>query len=99
MVVRLQRNRGKVRLWIEGRVLSDAGLSVGDTFTFTLSRGRVEIRKATTAPAGMRLRRVYGRRGRPIIDINTDDLLAIGAAALSPETAAAGVLILVKAKV
>lgn len=65
---KIGRNRGKPRLWIEGKVLQDAGLTHGTRWslmpaTFAGSPGFL----MSEDPEGSR--KVAGKPDRPIIDI------------------------------
>ena len=64
-------NRGKSRLWLEGRILLDAGFNTGDKYTLTNSNGTLII---AHDPANGK-RKIAGTGTRPIIDINSAALL------------------------
>jgi len=66
---KLGANRGKTRLWLEGKLLSEKGWSQGDRFLVAYLDGVVIYAKA---PNGAR--KVAGSHERPIIDTNTDKL-------------------------
>ena len=76
----VRANRGKPRIWIEGKRLSFAGLSVGDQFDMTRALGQLLIQKRANGA-----RKVSGKGERPIIDLsgascapfNTGDAVAI----------------------
>jgi len=57
-------NRGKRRLWLEGKVLMEAGFAHGENWTLTQGRGSITIE---ADPDGKR--RVSGKADRPVIDI------------------------------
>lgn len=61
---KIGRNRGKPRLWIEGRALVEAGLDHGALWTLEVKPYGLSIRGN---PEGTR--KVAGKPGRPIIDI------------------------------
>lgn len=64
-------NRGKPRLWLEGKVLSDNGFSCGSPWLLQqVGTGLV----LHVTPEGNR--KVAGTAQRPIIDINSKVLLA-----------------------
>lgn len=72
-------NRGKPRIWLESLEVSSAGMKPGDKFEITLKNGSVLI---TANPDGSRT--VSGKPSKkpggpdiPIIDINSENLLAI----------------------
>lgn len=66
---KLGLNKGKVRLWIEGRLLSDSNWNRGDAFDVIWLDGVLRYIKN---PNGSR--KVAGTEARPIIDTNTDKL-------------------------
>lgn len=66
---KLGLNKGKVRLWIEGRLLSDSNWQRGDAFDVIWLDGVLRYIKN---PNGSR--KVAGTEARPIIDTNTDKL-------------------------
>ncbi|MCU9840523.1 hypothetical protein OEZ49_22500 [Ruegeria sp. WL0004] len=63
-------NRGKPRLWIEGAHLTAAGLLHGTRWTLTKTDSGLTI---AADPEGKR--RIAGKPGRPIIDINSAAML------------------------
>lgn len=68
-------NRGKPRLWIEGKILIDAGLDHGQRWDIVpMPHGFKIVR----SPFGKR--KIAGKPGRPIIDITGSTLGALGAA-------------------
>ena len=68
-------NRGKPRLWIEGKLLIDAGLDHGQRWDIVpMDDGFKIVRN----PAGKR--KVAGKPGRPIIDITGSTLGNLGRA-------------------
>ena len=64
----LGSNRGKCRLWIEGKDLSEAGWRRGDRFDVEYADCLIIRRN----PDGKR--KIAGTADRPIIDTNTDKL-------------------------
>jgi len=76
----VRANRGKPRIWIEGKRLTHAGLSVGDQFDMVRAFGQLLIQKRANGS-----RKVSGKGERPIIDLsggsctpfNTGDAVAI----------------------
>jgi len=66
---RLGLNKGKVRLWIEGKLLSDSNWKRGDAFDVIWLDG---VLRYVKNPNGSR--KVAGTEARPIIDTNTDKL-------------------------
>ena len=68
-VRKLGANRGKTRLWLEGKILSEANWRRGDAFNVIWADGTLHYVKN---PQGAR--RVAGTVDRPIIDTNTDKL-------------------------
>lgn len=61
----VRANRGKPRIWIEGKRLTDAGLSVGDRFDMIRALGQLMIQKRANGA-----RKVSGKGERPIIDLS-----------------------------
>ncbi len=61
---KIGRNRGKPRLWIEGKHLNAAGLAHGTLWTLEQTDSGLIIK---ADPNGKR--RIAGRQDRPIIDI------------------------------
>lgn len=71
------QNRGKPRLWIEGKVLVDAGLDHGarwDLVPHEDGKGFDVVENADGK------RKIAGKPGRPIIDITGKTLGAVGEA-------------------
>ena len=68
---KLGLNKSKVRLWIEGKLLSDSNWNRGDAFDVIWLDGVLRYIKN---PNGSR--KVAGTEARPIIDTNTDKLAA-----------------------
>lgn len=66
---KLGLNKGKVRLWVEGKLLSDSNWNRGDAFDVIWLDGVLRYIKN---PNGSR--KVAGTEARPIIDTNTDKL-------------------------
>jgi len=66
---KLGANRGKTRLWLEGKILSDSNWRRGDAFDVIWMDGVLRYIKN---PNGAR--KVAGTEARPIIDTNTDKL-------------------------
>lgn len=66
---KLGSNRGKTRLWLEGKILSDSNWQRGDAFDVIWLDGVLRYIKN---PNGSR--KVAGTEARPIIDTNTDKL-------------------------
>ena len=62
-------NRGKTRLWMEGKILSDNGWKKADRFKILFDQGVIFCIKSSEGP-----RKVAGTDARPIIDTNTDKL-------------------------
>ena len=61
----VRENRGKPRIWIEGKRLTHAGLSVGDQFDMVRAFGQLVISKRSSGH-----RKVSGKGERPIIDLS-----------------------------
>ena len=80
--LKIGRNRGKSRLWIEGSALLSMGWTKGRQFfpvwiTDSNGTGTLEFRGEDTSPGRKgRSRNVAGTDVRPIIDTNTDRLTA-----------------------
>jgi DNA (cytosine-5)-methyltransferase 1 len=62
-------NRGKPRLWLQAGYMVRYGFDRGASYTVTLAPGRVTL---ALDPAGKR--KVAGKAGKPIIDVNTKAL-------------------------
>ena len=61
-------NKGRPRIWIDGRVLADAGFVGGVVYSCYVEPGRITL--VLEAPVLQRGRRVTGRPGgKPIIDL------------------------------
>ena len=58
-------NRGKARLWLEGRILSDNGFSHGDAYHVETIPGQITITLHS-----MGSRKIAGKIGREIIDMS-----------------------------
>ena len=67
-------NRGKPRLWIEGKHLTEAGFRKGDRIALRFVTQRVAVIEKTTNGN----RTVSGKGDSPIIDIVGDALRAFG---------------------
>ena len=71
--LKVARNKGNARIWIEGAALSSAGFSRGDAFVVIVEEYRVRIlfEKSTAFAkhADERVRHVAGTESRPIIDV------------------------------
>ena len=61
----VRENRGKPRIWIEGKRLTDAGLLAGDRFDMIRALGQLMIHKRANGA-----RKVSGKGERPIIDLS-----------------------------
>lgn len=57
-------NRGKPRLWLEGKLLTEAGFEHGENWTLTQRRGGITIEADADGK-----RRISGKADRPVIDI------------------------------
>jgi len=66
---KLGSNRGKTRLWLEGKLLSESNWKRGDYFDVIWLDGVLRYIKN---PNGSR--KVAGTEARPIIDTNTDKI-------------------------
>lgn len=61
---KIGRNRGKPRLWIEGKALVEAGLDHGTRWNLTPTNIGLLIERSAEGT-----RKIAGKPGRPIIDI------------------------------
>lgn len=61
----VRANKGRARIWLEGKRLTAAGFAVGDRFTIDVIEGALVLR---LDPNGSR--KVSGKGERPIIDIS-----------------------------
>lgn len=71
-------NRGKPRLWIEGKHLTEAGFKRGDRFRLTFIEMRAPGTHAVIEKTSNGNRTVSGKGDSPIIDIVGDALLGFG---------------------
>ena len=71
---KIGQNKGKPRLWLEGKILSDHGFRHGDMWQLleNFSGGLIIERGLTVA--GTRKRKIAGSPERPIIDIAGNSL-------------------------
>lgn len=82
--VTIGSNKGKARLWIQGKRLAAAGFVAKETlYSVSIEPGRLVI--AITREGD---HRVSGKGEMPIIDLNTDDLLWLGPIGTKLEIAA-----------
>jgi DNA (cytosine-5)-methyltransferase 1 len=74
--LKLGTNRGKPRIWIEGRALLAAGFAPGMAFHATFEPARITLKAGTVE--GVKSRTVSGKirasGPHPIIDINTIEI-------------------------
>ena len=69
------RNRGALRLWLEGKRLQDAGFAQGKTYALEVKPGAMCLFQTENKASDMeRLRRISGKTGKPIIDITGRDV-------------------------
>ncbi|WP_425044143.1 hypothetical protein [Primorskyibacter sp. S87] len=73
---KIGQNRGKPRLWLEGKHLVAAGLDHGTRWTLIPTDTGFTIQRDADGA-----RRVAGKPGRPIIDINSPRSLGVLAGA------------------
>jgi len=72
---KIGENRGKRRIWLDGKALTDAGFTPGSVYS--CERGEGFLRLCIPAKADLPLRKVSGRpTGKPIIDIIGRDVVA-----------------------
>ena len=77
-------NRGKPRIWLDGKVLTDAGFTGGSSYSLTVRLGVIWLTK--DALQDSQPRKVTGRPdGKPIVDITGNWLLNWLAANGSPD--------------
>lgn len=62
---KIGRNRGRPRIWLEGKMLATSGWVRGTRFTATFADGRLTYTRDPAGPRG-----VAGSPERPIIDTN-----------------------------
>lgn len=65
-------NRGKPRLWLEGKILLDNGFNKGDNWSLDLINNGFIIKLASEGT-----RKIAGTPERPIIDINATSILSV----------------------
>lgn len=70
---KIGRNKGKPRLWIEGKLLVEAGLDHGNHWNLVPINGGFLIQRCADGK-----RKIAGKPGRPIIDIAGATLGALG---------------------
>ena len=69
------RNRGALRLWLEGKRLLDSGFTQGKTYALEVKPGAMCLfQTENKASDSERLRRISGKAGKPIIDITGRDV-------------------------
>jgi DNA (cytosine-5)-methyltransferase 1 len=75
-VKNIGNNRGKPRIWIQGKEVEAAGLQTGDRFDVRVKGGAIILE---ARPDGTRVvsRKKKGDRELPVIDINSKELLAL----------------------
>lgn len=66
------RNRGALRLWLEGKRLADSGFAQGASFHLVSLPGKMCL--STFVSADDKPRRISGKAGKPIIDITGRDV-------------------------
>ena len=64
-------NKGKARIWLEGAALQDSGWTNGERFNIEFREGSIAYVRDLYGK-----RKVAGTPTRPIIDTNTDKILA-----------------------
>ena len=69
IIRKIEMNRGKARLWIEGDSLQSMGWTKGKRYDVSFKGDQIEL---TACDNGKR--KIAGTDSRPIIDINTDKL-------------------------
>ena len=63
-------NRGRSRLWIEGKALTAAGFKHGDPWQIIKTEDGFYIQQADAFEVeGIRIRKISGKPDRPVIDI------------------------------
>lgn len=73
---KIGQNRGKPRLWIEGKLLEEAGLGHGNRWNLVPINGGFLIQRDAEGK-----RKIAGKPGRPVIDIAGATLGQLGEAA------------------
>lgn len=71
---KIGRNRGKPRLWIEGKVLVEAGLTHGTAWELVPVNGGLLIQRSAAGK-----RKIAGKPDRPVVDIVGASLGTLGA--------------------
>lgn len=68
-------NRGALRLWLEGKRLTDASFNAGASYALEVKPGHMALfQTENKASDGERLRRISGKAGKPIVDITGRDV-------------------------
>ena len=94
-VQKVGTNKGKPRIWLEGKYLQNLGFSGGKKIAVSFDNGKIEIAEDTTGT-----RTVSERRNRSIIDLNTDEIVrAIGTAERVEVECKAGRIVITPAEV
>lgn len=75
-VLKVAKNRGQDRIWIERGNLLRAGIHCGDVFTLEIQGDAILLTFASCMSTKHRVRRVAGSDARPIIDVNNRELTA-----------------------
>ena len=77
-------NKGKQRLWIEGDILTAHGFEHGAQWVLVhpiKTQGKFNLVRVTTTESkhqDMRVRKVSGKQGRPVIDITGATIADLG---------------------
>lgn len=71
------RNRGALRLWLEGKRLVDSGFAQGKSYLLDSQPGRMALscpHNGFASDCTLPKRRISGKAGKPIVDITGRDV-------------------------
>ena len=60
------RNKGRPRIWIEGKALTESGFDPGDVYFLEITPGKLKLSKTYGQPG---VRKVSGKGSTPIVEI------------------------------
>lgn len=77
-VIKIGRNRGKARLWLEGKALQQAGWNPAEHYDLHYGEDGIYLTKITAhLDEWINSRKVSNKKGLPVLDINTDKILEV----------------------
>lgn len=94
-VQKVGENKGKPRIWLEGKYLASLGFAADTRLSVSFQSGKIVIEACEGGD-----RKVSSRRSRPIIDLNTNDIVAaIGQCEKVEVTTEAGRIVITQAEI